>query len=349
MGKLFLVILSCACLVLSAADPSFAQWRKIENSRLEEVGTWPITLYELPFGDGIGLFYGHQYGPKDTWHYEFKTSSWKLINSLPVEFFEADNPNGFGVDADLAEGVIAYNDSRERFINVVALTENDEDGPQYLQTWYMSPTGWKRIGVSNPPPRTDFSMVTTTAGTQILFGGYHWDLWGPTTYFGDTWLFNGKQWSKLSSVGPPARKAAGFAYDQKRKIALLFGGESNAKMPGSSSDYKFLNDTWTFDGKTWKRIQLTSYPSRRTNPFLFYDPLTRNVILYGGIKAYSSITGSTHFADLWVLEKGKAWKLIKRNTSANGEVIRGPLVFDTPRRRIIAFHQRELWEYQLSR
>src|SRR5258708_7340736 len=58
-----------------------------------------------------------------------------------------------------------------------------------------------------------------------------------------------------ASKSPPARAGAGMAYDELRKVTVLFGGEGSSMLFG---------DTWTFDGRNWNELHpATSPPARR--------------------------------------------------------------------------------------
>ena len=48
-----------------------------------------------------------------------------------------------------------------------------------------------------------------------------------------------------------------MAYDSDRRVTVLFGGDSTG--------YSRLNDTWEFDGTTWRELNPNQSPSGRTN------------------------------------------------------------------------------------
>lgn len=93
-------------------------------------------------------------------------------------------------------------------------------------------------------------------------------------------------WRELSPPDrPPARGAAGFAYDAARREAVLIGG-SDGTVPQ-------FGDTWTFDGRTWTERQPAASPPLRSAPAMGYDPLRRLVVLFGGTSAQSGWLGDT--------------------------------------------------------
>ena len=64
-----------------------------------------------------------------------------------------------------------------------------------------------------------------------------------------------------------------MAYDPVEPEGRLFGGFGNAG---------YLDDTWTFDGATWTKVDTATAPSPRTNVQMAYDRHTRKVVLFGG-------------------------------------------------------------------
>jgi len=45
-----------------------------------------------------------------------------------------------------------------------------------------------------------------------------------------------------------ARYLSGVAYDERRAVLVLFGG-------GAADGSTLYNDTWEFDGTSWRRIR----------------------------------------------------------------------------------------------
>jgi len=96
-----------------------------------------------------------------------------------------------------------------------------------------------------------------------------------------------------SNNNPGARWGHVFIYDPVRDEVLLFGGSLNRGGP-------YLNDTWTWDGKSWQRHDVTSPPARGFAAATFH-PIKGTIILHGGRgddrKTYS---------DTWAWD-GSAW------------------------------------------
>ena len=100
------------------------------------------------------------------------------------------------------------------------------------------------------------------ARTMLLFGGFS-DRTGSAGYLGDTWIWNGTTWRKLSpSASPPARTGASMAYDAATRTVLLFGGEGKlSRGPDGGSDGE-LSDTWSWSGTTWTKLSPPSVLTR---------------------------------------------------------------------------------------
>jgi Galactose oxidase, central domain len=90
---------------------------------------------------------------------------------------------------------------------------------------------------------------------------------------GDTWTGDGATWHRAAGAGPTARYLAALAYDSKRNVFVLFGGQT-AK--GTS------DETWTWDGKVWKQMSPAHKPPPRRAAGMAYDPAHQVVVLFGG-------------------------------------------------------------------
>lgn len=101
----------------------------------------------------------------------------------------------------------------------------------------------------------------------VLFGGI-----APTSYggsFGDTWEFDGKNWTLRTTKGPPPRMSQGMTFDSKRNVVVMFGGYCYAYSGGGCTQTN-MNDTWEWDGKVWT-LRAIEGPSPRASVGLAYD------------------------------------------------------------------------------
>lgn len=79
----------------------------------------------------------------------------------------------------------------------------------------------------------------------VLFGGGLGTVLSPPPP--DTWIYDGNSWTKATpSQSPSARSDAPMVFDSDHRVMVLFGGAGLSQ--GQSGP---LNDTWTWDGKSW--------------------------------------------------------------------------------------------------
>lgn len=91
---------------------------------------------------------------------------------------------------------------------------------------------------------------------------------------------------------PSPRYDSRMAYDPVGGRVILFGGRSRALN---------LDDTWSYDGGEWSRIDATG-PSARNGHAMVYDARAKAVLLFGGRHE------PAYFNDLWAFDG--AWRQI---------------------------------------
>ncbi len=174
-------------------------------------------------------------------------------------------------------------------------------GPDIVfgKTWTWNGKKWRqRHPAASPSRRTGAAMVYDGATRQLLlFGGSRF----PFTqggFFGDTWSWNGRTWTRLHpATSPPARHNTDMVYDRARHEVILFGGYNGS----------YLNDTWSWDGTTWTRLHPATSPSSRDTHSLVYDPASQTAILFGGFNGI-------RLADTWSWD-GNTWTQLHPATS----------------------------------
>lgn len=158
----------------------------------------------------------------------------------------------------------------------------------------------------------------------VLFGGSNA---GGTIRFGDTWEWDGAEWTQIADTGPSPRRRHAMAFDSSRGCLVLFGGEEGRHSDTwESSDtgwtkrqdigpqavaiprmvytgkYMVLfgggqpngaGHTWEWDGRLWTQRQNMGPPARNLHD-LAYDSQRDRVILFGG-------SGVTTLGDTWEL------------------------------------------------
>ena len=111
----------------------------------------------------------------------------------------------------------------------------------------------------------------------------------------DTWLWDGHTWERIGASGPSGRSLASMAFDGKRDMFVLFGGETAR---GAS------DETWTFNG-AWKLQSPAHRPGARWGAGIGYDPGSGLVVLYGGHVARGAEEGVSG-DDTWTWN-GEDW------------------------------------------
>ncbi len=155
------------------------------------------------------------------------------------------------------------------------------------QSWVEWDSPWR--------PRSGHAIAYDSDRDRVvIFGGYD-D--GP---LGDTLerIINGRSttWKLAAAVGPSPRTNVAMAYDPVRKRIVLFGGQADS----------VLDDTWEFDGSTWKQQDLPIRPPARHEHAMVFDATRGKVVLFGGIGASSELGDTWTYDGAWteVLAQG---------------------------------------------
>src|SRR5262245_14207828 len=109
--------------------------------------------------------------------------------------------------------------------------------------------------------RIGHAMVYDSArDVTVLFGGYN------GSQLGETWEWNGVQWTFRTNTGPSPRFEHAMAYDSARGVTVLFGGVN-------------ASDTWEWDGSAWT-LRATTGPSQRFGHTMAYDSKRGVTVLF---------------------------------------------------------------------
>ncbi|HMN60675.1 MAG TPA: kelch repeat-containing protein, partial [Anaerolinea sp.] len=256
----------------------------------------------------------------DTWEYD--GGGW-------VQKSPAHSPAG-RVNIDQA---MAFDALRNKVVLFGGLGEG-----QYLgDTWEYNGVDWSQVSPSQSPSARDAHAVAFDSlhGKTVLFGGIN------MLTFDDTWEYDGDWHLKTLAVKPPARFHHSMAYDSQRNVVVLFGGSTTTSL---------LNDTWEYDGATWKQVLTPQSPSVRENHSMTYDARRGVVVLFGGAN------NSAPMNDTWEYD-GTTWTQVSTDQapSPRGEM---SLVYDSTREKAVLFGggnwmgsfnpSNETWEYPSS-
>lgn len=189
--------------------------------------------------------------------------------------------------------------------------------------WEWNGKNWSCLDSSPQLART-FPAMAYDSGRKraVIFGGNR-VLFGRAddaeTFLDDTWEWNGKKWTKIETMGPPARAEAVMVYDAKRRRVVLFGGYIR-----KNGQTIRLGDTWEYDGKKWTQAA-SSGPSSRSGAAMAYDSDKQESILFGG---------NGRLNDTWKWD-GERWSNIATN-EVEGR-FNTMLAYDAKRRQLIRF------------
>jgi hypothetical protein len=176
----------------------------------------------------------------------------------------------------------------------VLLFGGDVGGSFPANTWAYQNAKWTQLSPSNSPPgQYGGSMAYDPALNEtVFFGGYNS---GSGTYYNQTWVFSGGQWTNLNLAHAPTQRwRSNLAYDARDGYLLLFGGTNSA---GTA-----LTDTWEFANDSWTELSPTgTIPSNVYRTTMVYDAFDREIILFGGTTTSGSSSSSTfaYVNDSW--------------------------------------------------
>ena len=200
-------------------------WKKIADPLTTSiVGGDPEMIYD-PVLQKIVMYYAGYSGAAaaNSETYFLEKQGWVKQALTPAPPAGADN--GFVYDSAHKEGVWF----------------NGE------QTWTWNHTQWTKKTPANQPGKSPgfFGLAyDSSKSVTVLFGN------------GETWTWDGTNWTKLASVNSPTYPSRGFfsmGYDEKRQVTVLWGGEL-------TTDPKYPDDIWEWDGKVWKPFAITPVP-----------------------------------------------------------------------------------------
>jgi hypothetical protein len=119
-------------------------------------------------------------------------------------------------------------------------------------TWVYSGTSWSNPTPTTKPGKRDSALMATLGSKLVMFGGEQWTGSGYLP-LGDTYTWDGTNWTKVTGTGPGARYYSAMA--TLNNEIVLFGGVDNQ---GAT-----VGDTWVFDGSAWTKKTISGGPSAR--------------------------------------------------------------------------------------
>lgn len=165
-------------------------------------------------------------------------------------------------------------------------------------TWEWNGTNWSENKTAEAPsPRVRHAMAFDPVRKAVLlFGGAE-----KGKSVGDLWQYDGKTWQKIEISGAPGpREDAVMAWDAANKAMLLYGGTTAGDKTG-------MNETWSFDGKAWKKLAPAASPAVTADCAMAAG--SDGIFLAGGMG------GGTSASECWRWD-GKNWARLQSGFGA---------------------------------
>ncbi len=222
----------------------------------------------------VGVFFGGSNGaPTGAW----RDDTWTL-DLLAADAVAAwrpvVHPGGVAWPAARRDHSVAFDKARAVTFVFGGLA-SPGTSPQGLgDSWTFDGSVWSQLRPAHSPAaRSSAAMAYDSARQQVvLFGGFAGH---SLTELGDTWIWNGTDWSNplFIAPGPAGRAGAVLAEDPLRHTLVLFGGTGSAGL---------LGDTWTWNGSSWTKLSPATSPSARAYASIGWDDITGTLRLFGG-------------------------------------------------------------------
>lgn len=192
-------------------------------------------------------------------------------------------------------------------------------------TWEWDRSDWARAS-GGPPGSSGFRMVyDANLGAALLFSPRA----GTTA---SRW--NGRAWVDLAS-GAPGYVETSYAYDRARRETVRYGGLDFARLSS-------VDETWLFDGATWRQATPMHVPGPLVGAGMAYDEARGVVLLFGGLLAGVGLSDQT-----WQWD-GSDWTQLFPATRPSSR-FRPVLAYDRRRARVVLFggvpQLRDTWEW----
>ena len=191
-------------------------------------------------------------------------------------------------------------------------------GPTILNDpWSWRSGRWLAV---DPPARPSARYDTAAAhdpvrGQVVVFGGR----FNADDLSALTLVWDGTTWAIAPvDASPSARRGAAFGWDADREELVLFGGTTNVGAGGGE-----LDDTWTWDGTAWTRLDPPARPSPRLGATLTWDTARRRLVLFGGGSVAEGVRDDT-----WTWD-GATWTPEATSTRPPARVLHGAAVDPT--------------------
>jgi hypothetical protein len=145
----------------------------------------------------------------------------------------------------------------------------------YDDTWELSTNAgvsdWTQIPATGPGAREEMALAYDAMRRRtVLLGGFNRDT---GAILGDTWEYDGAEWTPVNSASLQVRYRHDGVYDTKRNRVVVYGGFDGSAIQTNSIE---------FDGTTWTAVGGTGSPFA-TEMYMAYDQTTRRSVVFGGV------------------------------------------------------------------
>ena len=171
------------------------------------------------------------------------------------------------------------------------------DGNGYLNdTWEFDGVTWTQITTSTPPPaRTAAQMAFDSVSRKVvLYGGYDGQ-----NYLGDTWLWDGatSQWTQATPMHQPPAVTGPMLFPDPNGHVDYFGGFAPP----------FYQLTmWQWNGSDWTQLFPPTVPFARSLAAVATNPVTGQVVMFGGLASVNPINTWTYDGTTWTLQSPRS-------------------------------------------
>ena len=184
-------------------------------------------------------------------------------------------------------------DSRNRRMLLAEGPAIANETPRRLRLWEWKQDAWV-LADTVGPQRVGFSAAAFDDARGVLVV--------PVLFSGPdagVWEWDGQEWRHLRVAGPSTRQTYGLAYDARRRLVVLVGGQGGRAGP-------YFDDEWTWDGARWSQTTRPrgTVPAGRGGATLLGDSARGRLLYFGG---YSD----SLLADLWELD-ASGWRQLHR-------------------------------------
>lgn len=197
-------------------------------------------------------------------------------------------------------------------------------------TWEWDGEDWVQITDSGPIPRYGHSMAfDSNRQRTVLFAGYDPKNGPLGRALGDTWEWDGQEWTQQEESGPSPRLWANMTFDSLRNRTVLFGGEFTPVAQDVIGMPFSVGDTWEWDGLTWRQVADFGPEPAAAAALVFQGARSA---LFGGFDR--GLGNEQLFGSTWEWD-GKHWT--QKQDIGPAPRKRHAMCFDSANRRIVLF------------